>query len=104
MVINCLTKKRHYILCTTNENGTTTEATAQLLLQNVWKLYDLPLSLTSDRGLQFILRVWKNLCKILGISTSLSTSFYPEIDGQSEIANQEMERHLCTFINYQQDD
>ena len=30
--------------------------------------------------------------------------FHPETNGQSEIANQEMERHLCTFINYQQDD
>ena len=28
----------------------------------------------------------------------------PGEDGQSEIANQEMERHLCTFVNYQQDD
>ena len=31
-------------------------------------------------------------------------SFHPETDGQSEIANQEMERHLRTFVNYQQDD
>ena len=50
MVVDCLTKERHYIPCTTDENGTTTEATAQLLLQNVWKLHDLPSSLTSDRG------------------------------------------------------
>ena len=32
MVVNCLTKERHYIPCTTDENGTTIEATAQLLL------------------------------------------------------------------------
>ena len=104
MVVDCLTKEKHYIPCTTNENGITTEATAQLLLQNVWKLHGLPLSLTSDRGPQFISGVWKNLCKILGISANLSTSFHPETDGQSEIANQEMERHLRTFVNYQQDD
>ena len=104
MVVDCLTKERHYISCTTDENGTTTKTTAQLLLQNVWKLHVLPLFLTSDRGPQFISGVWKNLCKILDISASLSTSFHPEIDGQSEIANQEMERHLCTFVHYQQDD
>ena len=28
------------------------------------------------------------------------TVFYPETDGQSEIANQEMERHLCTYVNH----
>ena len=104
MVVDRLTKERHYIPCTIDENGTTTEATAQLLLQNVWKLHGLPLLLTSDRGPQFISGVWKNLCKILGISASLSTSFHPEINGQSEIANQEIERHLRTFVNYQQDD
>ncbi len=35
MVVDHLTKERHYIPCTTDENGTTIEATAQLLLQNV---------------------------------------------------------------------
>ena len=43
------------------------------------------------------------LYKILGISANLSTSIHPKTDGQSEIANQEMERHLRTFVNYQQD-
>ena len=32
MIVDCLTKKRHYIPCTTDENGITTEATTQLLL------------------------------------------------------------------------
>ena len=104
MVVDCLTKERHYIPCTTDENGTTTEATAQLLLQNIWKLHGLPSSLTLDRGPQFISGVWKNLCKILGISANLSISFHPETDGQSEIANQEMEKHFRTFVNYQQND
>ena len=31
-------------------------------------------------------------------------SFHPETDGQSEIANQEIKRHLRTFVNYQQED
>ncbi len=81
MVIDRLTKERHYIPCTTDENGTTTEAIAYLLLNNVWKLHGLLLSLTSDRGPQFISGVWKNLCKILGIKVNLSTAFHPETDG-----------------------
>lgn len=35
MIIDQLTKKKHYIPCTTNENDTTAEATAYLLLNNV---------------------------------------------------------------------
>ena len=101
MVVDCLTKKRHYIPCTTDESGTITEATAQLLLQNVWKFHSFLSSLTSDKGSQFISGVWKNLCKILGISANLSTFFHLETDGQSEIANQKIERHLRTFVNYQ---
>ena len=104
MVVDCLIKEKHYIPYTTNENGIITEVTTQLLLQNIWKLYSLPLLLTSDRGSQFISGVWKNLCKIFGISANLTTSFHPKTDGQNEIANQEMKKYLCTFVNYQQDD
>ena len=35
ILIDCLTKKRYYIPCITDKNGTITEATAQLLFQNV---------------------------------------------------------------------
>ena len=49
MVVDCPTKERYYILCIIDENGTITEATSQLLLQNVWKFYDLLSSLTSDQ-------------------------------------------------------
>ena len=87
MVIDRLIKERHYIPCTTDENGTTAKATAYLLLNNVWKLHGLPLSLTSDRGPQFIFGVWKNLYKILGIKVNLSTAFHLETDGQNENAN-----------------
>jgi hypothetical protein len=35
MIINRLSKMHHYISCTTNENETTTEKTAKLLIQHV---------------------------------------------------------------------
>jgi hypothetical protein len=34
----------------------------------------------------------------------MSTAFHPETDGQTEIVNQETERFIRTFTNYQQDD
>ena len=54
MIVDHLTKKKHYIHCTIYENGITTEATAQLLFHNVWKLDGFLSSLTSDRNFQFI--------------------------------------------------
>ena len=104
MVVDYLTKEKHYIPCIIDENDTITEVTALLLFWNVWKLYSFSLSLTLDKGPQFISGVWKNLCKIFSISAILPTSFHPDPNRQSEIANQEIERHFLTFVNYQQDD
>ena len=44
IVIDRLTKKRHYILYTTDGNNITAKAIAYLLLNNIWKLHSLPLS------------------------------------------------------------
>lgn len=48
MVIDQLTKKGHYNLCTIDKSNTTAKATTYLLLNNVLKFYDFPLSLTLD--------------------------------------------------------
>ncbi len=93
-------KKKYYISYTVDENGTTTKAIAQLVLQNVRKLYCLLLLLISDKNLQFISEVWKNLCKILGILANLFIFFHSKTNSQSEIAYQEIEKHLHTFVNY----
>ena len=101
MVVNQLAKERVYIPCSDkNEGGMNAEATAKILLHNVWRRHGLPSSIVSDRGPQFVSAVWKALCKILRINAKLSTVFHPETDGQSKIANQEMERHLRTYVNH----
>ena len=60
--------------------------------------------MTSDRGPQFVSKMWDSLCKLLGITAKLPTVFHPETDGQSENANQEVERYLQSYVNYFQDD
>ena len=99
MVVNCLAKEQVYIPCSDKNEGTNAEATAKMLLHNVWRRHGLPSSVVSNRGPQFVSAVWKALCKILRINVKLSTAFHPETNGQSEIANQEIERHLCTYVN-----
>ena len=104
MVVDRLLKERHYIPCTEENNGTNAEATAAMFLRYVWCYHGLPISLTSDQGPQFALKMWDSLCKLLGIKAKLSTAWHPETDGQSEIANQEMERYLCSYVNHFQSD
>jgi len=57
-----------------------------------------------DRGSQFVAELTKELNKMLGIETRLSTTFYPQTDGQTERMNQELEQYLRFFVEYRQKD
>ena len=54
----------------------------------------------SDRGLQFVVELTRELNKMLGIETRLSTAFHPQTDGQIEQINQELEQYLRFFMEY----
>ena len=70
----------------------------------MWKLHGLPESVVSDRGPQFVAELTKELNKMLGIQTKLSTAFHPQTDGQMERMNQELEQYLRFFIEHRQKD
>ena len=70
----------------------------------MWKLHGLPESVVSDRGPQFVAELTKELNKMLGIQTKLSTAFHPQTDGQMERMNQELEQYLQFFIEHRQKD
>ena len=74
--------------------GTSVEGLARLFRDNVWKLHGLPESVVSDRGPQFAAELTKELNRMLGIKTKLSTTFHPQTDGQMERMNQELEQYL----------
>lgn len=57
----------------------------------------------SDRGPQFAARFTKELWKRLGVTTALSTAYYPETNGETKTVNQELEQYLRAFCNYEQD-
>ena len=84
--------------------GTSVEGLARLFRDNVWKLHGLPESIVLDRGPQFATEMTKKLNRILGIKTRLSMSYHPQIDGQMERMNQELEQYLRFFIDHRQKD
>ncbi len=73
------------------------------MLWNVYWLHDLLSSIVSDRDSQFILTMWKNLCKWLRITVSLFTIYHFEINDQLKQVNQDIECKLRTYCNYMQD-
>lgn len=100
MVMDHLTKEHVCIICLNKDKKASAEATAKMLLHNVWRKCGLITSIMSNQRFQFVLAMWKTLCKILQINTKLATAFHLETASQSKIANQEMERHLGTYVNH----
>ena len=101
VVCDRLSKMTHFV-ATMEE--TSAEGLARLFWDNVWKLHGLPESVVLDRGPQFAAELTKELNRMLGIKTKLSTVFHPQTDGQTERMNQEVEQYLRFFIEHRQKD
>ena len=78
VVCDRLSKMTHFVATT---EGTSAEGLARLFRDNVWKLHGLLESVVSDRGPQFAVELTKELNRMLGIKTKLSTAFHPQTDG-----------------------
>ena len=98
-----LSKHRLYIPCSDENEGTSAESLANIVLKEVYRHRGLPTSIVSDRGTQFVSALWRCLCKRLGIRADYSTAFHPETDGQTERSNQDIETKLRAYCNEQQD-
>ena len=101
VVVDRLTKMAHFIPC---KKTSSSEDTARLFLDNVYRYHGLPDDIVSDRGTQFVSKFWRSLFEILKVDIKLSSAFHPQTDGQTERVNQVLEQYLRCTINYQQDD
>ena len=88
VVCDQLSKMTHFVATI---KRTSAEGLARLLQDNIWKLHGLLESVVSDRGPQFAAELTKELNRMLGIKMKLSTAFHPQMDGQTEQMNQELE-------------
>ena len=60
------------------------EQVATLLMDNLYKRFGLPNKIISDRGPQFASKSFRELLKLLGIKSALSTAYHPQTDGTTE--------------------
>jgi len=100
VVCDRMTKMVHFIPTT---EKTSAEGLARMFRDHVWKLHGLLESIVSDRGAQFAAGLMRELNRMLGIETKLSTAFHPQTDGQTERTNQELEQYLRMFIDHRQE-
>ena len=75
----------------------TSEDTAKLLLENLYKRFGLPDKIISDRGPQFASKAFKELLNLLGIKSALSMACHPQMDRTTEQTNQEIEAYLSMY-------
>ena len=100
VVCDRFSKMAHFIATT---EKTSTEGLVKLFRDQVWKLHGLPESIISDREVQFAAGMMKELNNLLGIQTKLWTAYHPQMDGQTERINQELEQYLRVFIDHRQE-
>jgi len=56
----------------------------------------------SDQRPQFVVELFKEIDRILGIETKLLAVFHSQIDRQTKCMNQELEQYLRFFVDYRQ--
>uniref|UniRef100_A0A8C6LN61 Gypsy retrotransposon integrase-like protein 1 n=1 Tax=Nothobranchius furzeri TaxID=105023 RepID=A0A8C6LN61_NOTFU len=69
--------------------------TAQLLVKHVFRLHGISTEILSDRGPQFVSKVWKEFSTVLGARVALTSGFHPQTNGQCERMNRELGAMLC---------
>jgi hypothetical protein len=96
-----LTKMVHYVAVTTN---VTAPELADIFLREVVRLHGVPESILSDRDPRFTANFWRAFWDQLGTTLTMSSSYHPQSDGQTERANRTLEEMLRAFVNFRQDD
>ncbi|TFY63254.1 hypothetical protein EVJ58_g3352, partial [Rhodofomes roseus] len=94
-------KQVHFIPTTSTVDAS---GISDLHYREIFRLHGIPDEIVSDRGPQFAAKLMRELYKRLGINSSLTTAYHPQSNGQTERANQEVEKYIRLFGDKRQDD
>ena len=75
---------------------------ARLFIKHIVKFWGVLKSIMSDRDPRFTKRFWTELFKMLGTNLKFSTSFHPQMDGQTERINDLLEMYLRHYMSVHQ--
>lgn len=91
VVVDMFTKYAHFV---TLAHPFTDSSIAKLFLDHIYKLHGMLQSIVIDRDKVFTSDFWQSLFKQLGGKLQLSTSYHPQIDGQTKRLNQYLEMYI----------
>ncbi|KAI2661181.1 Transposon Tf2-6 polyprotein [Labeo rohita] len=98
-IVDRFSKAVHLVALTRLPSAKTT---VELILEHVVRLHGFPKDIVSDRGPQFTAKFWQAFCRLVGTTASLSSGHHPQTNGQTERANQQLERFLRCFAGEHQ--
>jgi hypothetical protein len=81
-VVTCKFSKMVHLIPTSM--NVTSEATARLLIDHVFRLHGLPAAIVSDRDPRFTAGLWRSVFEAWGTKLKMSSSYHPQTDGQTE--------------------
>ena len=96
VVVDTLSKYATFIPTHTT---VTAPETAKLIFRDIVKHHGIPKNIISDRDARFTSSFWKSLWTLCGTRLSMSTSFHPQSDGQTERTNRTLEEYLRSYVN-----
>jgi hypothetical protein len=77
----------------------TTSSLAMVFMNEVYMLHVMLVSIISTHDLVFASKFWQSLFKYAGIQLRMSSSYHPQMDGQTERVNQCLETFLRCFVH-----
>ncbi|KAL2243376.1 UNVERIFIED_CONTAM: Transposon Tf2-11 polyprotein [Sesamum indicum] len=101
VVVDCLSKYATFIAA---PKHVTVEGTSHLFFKHIVKHWGLPKDIVSDRDSRFTGIFRTELFKLLGSTRSMSSSYHPQSDGQTERFNSTLEDYLRHFVRGTQKD
>lgn len=95
VIVDRLMKSAHFLPVRTTYSA---DDYARLYIKEIVWLHSVPVSIISDRGAQFTANFWRSFQAGLGTQVSLSTTFYPQSDGQAESTIRTLEDMLWACV------
>jgi hypothetical protein len=95
VIVDRLTKSAHFVPIKT---GMSVAKFAEIYIEQIVRLHDIPSSIVSDRDPRFTSKFWESLQVALGTKLMLSSAYHPQTDGQTEMTIQSLEDLLRACV------
>jgi len=98
VVVDRLSKATHFGMLISSFNAS---QVAQLFVEMMCKLHNMPMSILFDRDPIFISQFWRELFKLSGTKLHMTTTYHPQGDEQTEVVNHILQQYLRAFVHHQ---